>query len=148
MSIHIRRAVADDVELIAPLFDAYRIFYKQTSNIALAKTFLTERLHKDESIVFIAFDDDEAVGFVQMYTLFSSVYCKRKWLLNDLFVAEKARTKGVADALLNTSVKFATSTDSYGLLLQTAVDNFRAQKVYERNGWVRDEKFFVYNFAI
>ena len=52
MSIQIQRATIDDLALLAPLFDAYRVFYKQSADLALARHFLEQRLSKQESIIF------------------------------------------------------------------------------------------------
>jgi len=142
----IRRATIDDVHVIAPLFDAYRVFYKQASDIAGAIDFLQKRIQQNESAIFIAEDNGTAVGFVQLYPIFSSVGMSNAWLLNDLYVAEIARGKGFADALLQTAQQFGADTKSRWLMLQTAVDNYAAQKVYERNGWIKNESFFTYNF--
>jgi GNAT superfamily N-acetyltransferase len=86
------------------------------------------------------------IGFTQLYPIFSSVGMKRAWLLNDLFVTEDARGSGAADALLKAAQDMGAETSSRWLMLQTATDNHRAQKVYERNGWERDEEYYVYNY--
>lgn len=148
MNITIRKATINDVELIAPLFDGYRIFYKQTSDLVGAEKFISDRIKKNESVIFFAEENNKAVGFTQLYPIFSSVGMKRTWLLNDLFVDPNARGKGVADALLQTAQQFGAETNSRWLMLQTAVDNYAAQKVYERNGWKKEQEFFTYNFAL
>ena len=78
-----------DVDAVAPLFDAYRQFYQQPSDPALARAFIAERLARSESVIFLAERDGQAVGFVQLYPLFSSTAARprRLWLLNDLFVS-------------------------------------------------------------
>ncbi|OIR01179.1 mycothiol acetyltransferase [mine drainage metagenome] len=148
MNITIRKATINDVAVIAPLFDGYRIFYKQTADLAGAEKFISDRINKNESVIFLAEENNKAVGFTQLYPIFSSVGMKRCWLLNDLFVAPDARGKGVADALLQTAQQFGAETNSRWLMLQTAVDNYAAQKVYERNGWKKEQQFFTYNYAL
>ena len=84
--INIRRASANDLSMVAPLFDAYRVFYKKDSDLAAANSFLKERLENSESFIFLALDDNgAAAGFIQLYPLFSSTRMARLWLLNDLF---------------------------------------------------------------
>jgi GNAT superfamily N-acetyltransferase len=147
MPVQIKKAAAEDVKLIAPLFDAYRVFYNQPSNEKAAAVFLQNRLTNNESVIFIAFADDIAVGFCQLFPIFSSVGLQRTWLLNDLYVNENARGKGVAAALLQQAKEFGIATDARWLLLQTGADNFRAQSVYEKNGWKRVGDFF-YELAL
>jgi GNAT superfamily N-acetyltransferase len=142
MPVQIKKAAAEDVKLIAPLFDAYRIFYNQPGDEKAAAVFLQDRLTNNESVIFIAFTDDIAVGFCQLFPIFSSVGLQRTWLLNDLYVHENARGKGVAAALLQQAKEFGTTTNARWLLLQTGADNFTAQSVYEKNGWKRVGDYF------
>ena len=107
-----------------------------------SKVFLRKRMKRKESVIFVAEDEKELVGFTQLFPIFSSVGMKRAWLLNDLYVDQKARGKGAASRLLNAAEEFGTKTSSRWLLLQTAADNLTAQKVYEKNGWVKETDFF------
>jgi ribosomal protein S18 acetylase RimI-like enzyme len=148
--IAIVRATIEDVPLIAPLFDGYRQFYQQPSNLEGARHFLTERLEEKSSVIFLALRTDEKgeqqpCGFTQLYPSFSSVSMKRLWILNDLFVAPEARRLGVSRALLERARTFAAETQAQGLTLSTAVDNYTAQALYESAGWKRDEEFYAYH---
>jgi GNAT superfamily N-acetyltransferase len=116
-SVTIRRAVLRDVEALVPLFDSYRQFYGQSSNPELARKFLTERLERGESTVFIAEDGRRAVGFAQSFPMFSSVSAARIYVLNDLFVAPEARRRGVGQALLAASLEFARSVGAVRVTL-------------------------------
>ena len=138
----IRRAKKKDIEKLSVLFDKYRIFYKQQSDIDNAKSFLKKRMKRKESVIFVAEERKELIGFTQLFPIFSSVSMKRTWLLNDLYVNEKARGMGVATKLLEAAKQFGIETGSKWLILQTAADNFTAQKVYEKNGWVKETDFF------
>lgn len=142
MPLQIKRAALEDAAVIAPLFDAYRIFYKQASDTSAAEKFLTDRIRLDESVVYFAELDGHAVGFCQLYPVFSSVSLKRAWLLNDLFVDEQARGKGVAAALLQAAKAFGWNTSAKWLLLQTGAANKTAQSVYEKNGWQKVTDYF------
>ena len=142
MSVEIRKAGLEDIKLVAPLFNAYRIFYKQPSDEEAAADFLWQRLLNKESVIFIAFAEHAAVGFCQLFPIFSSVGLKRTWLLNDLYVNETARGKGVAAALLQQAKEFGIETNARWLMLQTGADNITAQSVYEKNGWRRVGDYF------
>jgi GNAT superfamily N-acetyltransferase len=148
-SVQVTRATVDDIETVAPLFDAYRQFYEQPSDLDGARAFLVERLGRGESVIFLALlDDGTPAGFTQLYPIFSSTSMQRAWLLNDLFVAPAARRAGVGRALLERAHAFARETNSKELMLQTAVDNFPAQRLYESLGWQRDNDFYVYTLAV
>jgi GNAT superfamily N-acetyltransferase len=142
MSITIKRVSLDDLPGLVPLFDAYRVFYKQASDTAAAKDFLSERLHYDESAIYMALADGVPAGFTQLYPIFSSVSMKRAWLLNDLFVAETFRKQGIAASLIEAACQWAIETESRFLLLQTSEDNIPAQTLYGKTGWVKESDFF------
>jgi len=138
----IRRAKKKDIDKLSVLFDKYRIFYKQQSDVGNAKSFLKKRMKRKESVIFVAEERKELIGFTQLFPIFSSVSMKRTWLLNDLYVNEKARGMGAATKLLDAAKEFGEDTKSKWLLLQTAADNFTAQKVYEKNGWIKETDLF------
>ena len=121
----IRKASIDDIPQLATLFDAYRVFYEKTSDVEQAIIFLSERIQKNESVIFVAENEEKQLtGFVQLYPLFSSTRMKRFWLLNDLFVAPEHRSKGISVALIDTAKELCQTTESCGMMLETAKDLF------------------------
>lgn len=137
------RAGPDHLEALAQLFDNYRVFYEQDSDIKAAENFLKERLSKDESIIFAAELNGELVGFTQLYTSFSSVSMLPIYILNDLYVAHEFRKRGIGEALLNKAKELCIANKFKGLALETAIDN-PAQKLYEQLGWEKDSACFHY----
>ena len=135
----LRRATLDDLDAVAPLFDAYRRFYSQPGDLQRARDYLQERMTLGESVVLLAQRDGEVVGFTQLYPIFSSVRTARTWLLNDLFVAEGARRFGVARALLDAAAAFAREQGAAGLMLETMADNAPARALYRAAGWHEDD---------
>lgn len=149
MSFQIRQATVHDLDVLVPLFDGYRQFYAQPADPTLARTFLSERFAHHQSLILIACDDQgNGLGFTQLYPLFSSVRAVRIYLLNDLFVAQNARRRGVASALLAASAEHARVLGAANLLLSTAIDNAPAQALYESLGWHRDRSFCEYRLAL
>lgn len=147
-AITIRRAELRDLDALVPLFDAYRMFYEQTSDLGAAAVFLRERFERGESVLFIALDSHRAIGFTQLYPAFSSVRLRRVFLLNDLFVDERTRGKRVGERLLAAAAEHARAEGYVRLVLTTAVTNTKAQALYERTGWVRDTHDFTYELAL
>jgi GNAT superfamily N-acetyltransferase len=146
----VRQAGLGDIDAVAPLFDAYRQFYQQPSDPALARAFIAERLARSESVIFLAERDGQAVGFVQLFPLFSSTAARprRLWLLNDLFVSPSARGGGVARALMDRARRLGEETGAAGLELVTARANAPAQRLYESMGWRQDEEFLRYELGL
>jgi len=147
-AITARLAVLSDIEALAPLFDDYRRFYGRTGDLPAATAFLQARFNHGESVLFIAHEGNQPVGFTQLYPSFSSVSLARIYVLNDLFVYEHARRKGVASKLMTAAVDYARSQGAVRVSLSTATTNEAAQRLYQSAGWTRDEQFLVYHFAM
>ena len=148
-SIQTRQASVADIALLVPLFDAYRVFYGKSSDVALARSFLLERFRHHQSVLFIAFQTNgEAVGFTQLYPCFSSVSAARTFILNDLYVVSEARRSGVAVKLLEAAANYGRAVGAIRLSLSTTVDNETAQALYVSQGWVRDTKFYAYSLPL
>jgi ribosomal protein S18 acetylase RimI-like enzyme len=145
--ISIERAELRHVDEIAPLFDDYRRFYGRADD-PRARSFLEERVARHESVVFVARLQGAAIGFSQLYPCFASVSLARMFVLYDLFVAPQARRCGAAAALLRAGVDYAAGQGAGELMLQTGVTNLPAQRLYEREGWVRDNDFYVYEYHL
>ncbi|MGZ4956314.1 MAG: N-acetyltransferase family protein [Methylobacter sp.] len=147
-TITVRQAVLADLEALAPLFDSYRQFYGRPSDLQTATDFLSARFNHGESVSFIGHEGNKAIGFTQLYPSFSSVSLARIFVLNDLFVDEHARRKGVASKLIVAAVDYASILGAARVSLSTAITNEVAQTLYQSAGWQRDEQFWVYHFAI
>jgi ribosomal protein S18 acetylase RimI-like enzyme len=146
--ITVRQAVLSDLEALAPLFDSYRQFYGRPSDLPAAKEFLQARFNHGESVLFIAHEGNKAIGFTQLYPSFSSVSLARTFVLNDLFVCEYARRKGVASKLMSAAVDYAGLLGAVRVSLSTATSNEAAQRLYQSTSWQRDQQFLVYHFAV
>ncbi len=144
-AISTRRATIADLDSVAPLFDAYRQFYKQAPDLPRARKFMQERIERNESIVFIAETDARKVaGFCQLYPTFCSVRAAHTYVLYDLFVSPEARGTGAGRSLMLAAEVHAAKTGAARMELSTARDNTVAQSLYESLDWVRDEAFLAY----
>jgi GNAT superfamily N-acetyltransferase len=142
------RADLGDLEAVHGLFMGYLAFYERSVESDSARAFLRERIQNGQSVIFVAWLDGQAVGFTQLYPAFASLSLKRSWILNDLFVAESARGRGVAMALMEAAKRLALETGACEIFLQTARSNRTAQALYEKLGYVRDDAFLVYTLDI
>ncbi len=138
--------------MVAELFNDYRVFYKYPADKVLAARFIKERLENNESVIFAAFEDhDAAIGFTQLYPLISSARAIRNWLLNDLYVDAAHRKKGIGEALIKAAMDFAASKGAAFVQLETAIDNFTAQRLYENIGFEKqkpDLEYFTYRITV
>ncbi|EGQ7876145.1 MULTISPECIES: GNAT family N-acetyltransferase [Vibrio] len=132
----ILKASISELDQIVSLFDDYRQFYGQKSDIDAAREFLRNRFANNESVIFLAMtESNEALGFVQLYPSFSSVAMKPMWYLNDLFVSDGSRNQGVARALLQKVKCFAKETNALTVKLATSATNDKAKSLYESEGY-------------
>ena len=138
MTATVSHAQPADLDALAALFDAYRQFYGQPSDVPAAREWLRSRLRFGESTVLLAKRAGSTVGFVQLYPMFSSVRTAKTWILNDLYVDTGARRQGVARALLDAAAMFAREDGAAGIALETSRDNAAARALYLAAGWQED----------
>lgn len=145
----INKATSADIGALSSIFDEYRQFYGQASDLKGSSSFLADRLNNDESTVFMSVDlNGRAMGFTQLYPSFSSVSLGRIFVLNDLFVRPEYRGKGLARELISEAIGYAKEEGAIRLSLSTARTNVAAQSLYEKIGWNKDEHFLSYDFSI
>ena len=139
----IRKIKSREIDLVAGLFDQYRMFYRQPSDPELAREFVRARLENNDSIIFVALfeEDGETIpaGFTQLYPSYSSIRAVKDWILNDLFVHPAYRNRNIGTALVRMAMEFAREQGAQRVELTTATDNLTAQKLYERMGFIKQE---------
>jgi len=147
-NLNIIEATIRDVDPLAVMFDHYRQFYRQPSDIAGAEKFISERLKLKDSVIYVAKNKNDYAGFVQCYPLFSSVGMKKLWLLNDLFVKSEFRNKGISKQLISRCKQLAKDTGAKGLMLETEKSNAVGNKLYPQEGFVLNESSNFYEWEI
>jgi GNAT superfamily N-acetyltransferase len=132
---------ADLPELLA-LMRGYCDFYESNPSdgalLAMSRALLADP--EREGVQLIARDDaGRAIGFATIFWTWSTNAAARVGTMNDLYVAPEARGSGAADALIRACVERCRERGAVRLEWQTALDNHRAQAVYERVGGKRDQ---------
>lgn len=69
----------------------------------------------------------------------------RVFILNDLFVSEAGRRKGVASTLLAAVEAYGLALGAVRITLNVAHDNHSAQQLYEARGWQQDDHYYMYH---
>ncbi|HYH14582.1 MAG TPA: GNAT family N-acetyltransferase [Flavisolibacter sp.] len=153
--MHIKRINKTERHLVTDLFDQYRVFYNQPSDRVLADRYIQQRLANNESIIFVALETvngtDTPVGFTQLYPTYSSVRATKNWILNDLYVDAAHRRKGIGEQLIQAAMQMAKADGARFVQLETATDNYSAQRLYETIGFAKqqpEDGFFVYRIAL
>lgn len=128
------------------LFNKYRMFYEQPSDLAGATAFLKANISENRSLVFLLQDDDgQVVAFSQLYATYCSTSMKPFLYLSDLFVDSSARRKGYAKVLISYLIEHAEEQGYQRLTLETATTNTSAQRLYTSLGYERDQVFLTYH---
>lgn len=140
----IRPATPADLDALTVLLDGYRLFYQQDSDAPACRGFLHQRLECGDSHLLVHDDGPGPDGFVQLYPVLSTVSLASRWLLNDLFVAQKARGRGIGRALMQAAADLALEQGVPALMLRTQIHNHAAKALYESLGWQKNSDFDTY----
>ena len=84
-------------------------------------------------------DEDGAIGFATVYWSYSTLAARAIGVMNDLYVAEAARGRGLGAELIGACEVECAARGIELLEWETAPDNARAQSVYDRFGATRSE---------
>jgi GNAT superfamily N-acetyltransferase len=138
----IQRVGAAELDELLPLMRSYCDFYEVSPAdedlLAVARALIDDPEH--EGVQLLARDDRGiAAGFATLYWTWSTTSAARIGVMNDLFVAERARGHGMAERLIGACRDECVRRGARRLTWQTAPDNHRAQAVYDRVGAVREQ---------
>lgn len=147
-TLSIKVASIQDLNSVAVLFDMYRQFYAQPPSLEQAMDFIVRRMTNAESVILLAEEFGEPVGFCQLYPSYCSVIAAPIYVLSDLFVHPEKRRTGAGKELLLAAEQQARSAGVARMDLTTAKTNFPAQTLYESLGWEQDNVFIAYNRTI
>jgi len=133
----VRRVGEQDLRELLPLMRGYCDFYEVAPGdgelLAVSRALIADP--EREGVQLIAQDDDgAAIGFATIFWSWSTLSAGRIGVMNDLFVAPEARGSGAAEALIGACREEARARGAVWLGWQTARDNHRAQRLYERVG--------------
>jgi GNAT superfamily N-acetyltransferase len=144
--VAVRRAERRDVSRLAELMHEYVVdFYRQPEPDQGAMEGLIETmLEGNEGIQLVAEADGDLVGFATIYFSFTSFTGGRIGIMNDLYVVEPHRGSGAAPALFEACRAECRSRGFVEMTWETASDNHRAQRFYEKVGGHRGD-WLVYS---
>ena len=139
--IEIARVGEEHLPQLLPLMRGYCDFYEVAPSddelLALSRALIADS--EREGIQLIARNEKEALGFATIYWSWATTIAARIGVMNDLFVAPAARGTGAAEQLIHACVDECRKHGAAELTWQTAPDNERAQRVYDRVGAHRSE---------
>jgi GNAT superfamily N-acetyltransferase len=127
---------AAELELLLPAIAAYQRFYEvEDVDDDRNRVFFARFLSPSErGAILVAREGVEIRGYACLYWHLSSLAAAETVLMNDLFVWEHARGKGVGRALIEASAAVGRARGAAYLEWSTAPDNVRAQALYDSTG--------------
>jgi GNAT superfamily N-acetyltransferase len=130
-----------ELEKLLPLIAAYQGFYEEGDiqterNRAFFRRFIAP---SDDGMLLGAWDGGRLVGYACLYWHFSSTKAAETVLMNDLYVDERERGRGVGRALIDASAAVARERGALKLEWSTGPDNVAAQRLYDSTGAERSE---------
>ena len=147
--MEIVKANREHVAEVSRLFDLYRQFYECEPDLELATRFISERIEREESDIFVAVEGDTAGGFVQLYPSFCSVDAVKIYILYDLYVDAVSRKSGIGEKLMIAATEWAKTNGASRLDLLTQDNNLAGQRLYEKLGYEKtNENFYAYSLQV
>lgn len=147
ISIVAERDLGELLPLMRGYCDFYAVDPPDVALLAMARELLADP--EREGFQLIARDDaGRAIGFATVFWMWATSSAGRIGVMNDLFVAPDARGGGAADELIAECARLVRERGGKSLEWQTAKDNLRAQKVYERVGGERDDRWLSYSIEL
>ncbi|HYH53354.1 MAG TPA: GNAT family N-acetyltransferase [Solirubrobacterales bacterium] len=139
--VEITPITAEEFEQLLPLIAAYQRFYEveeidEARNRGFFRRFLAP---SEDGLLLGARDEGRLLGYACLYWHFSSTRAIETVLMNDLYVDEAARGRGVGRALIEATVEVARERGAPSIEWSTAPDNHTAQRLYDTTGAERSE---------
>ncbi|WP_314723188.1 GNAT family N-acetyltransferase [Haemophilus pittmaniae] len=135
-----------NIDLLSPLFEAYRLANGMTENPQRVYTFLSNRIRFNESMFFIALDDrQQAVGFVQLYPRLSSLQLQRYWQLTDIFVSASSNQAEITAALIAKAKEFVRYTQATRLVAEVSQPQ---REILENEGFKLNPRKSLFEMAL
>ena len=132
----------DDLGDLLPLMRAYCDFYEVAPSdedlLALSRSLIADP-ERDGIQLIARGADGTALGFATIFWTWSTTTAARIAVMNDLFVAPAARGARLGEALIAACADRCRARGVASLNWQTALDNTRAQALYDRIGARRSQ---------
>lgn len=140
------RCTIEHLQVAAELFNSYRMFYKQESDISGCRSFLEDNIKNSRSEIYLLLDSTGSpVAFAQLYPTYCSLSMRPFYYLSDLYVPVTSRKNGYAKYIMNYLTETFTARGSQRITLDTAKNNSIAQSLYESLGYEKENTYFTYH---
>ena len=139
--VRVEPVSTDQLQTLLPMIADYQRFYRvEEIDEERNRTFFARFLApSDDGMLLGAWRDAELLGYACLYWHFTSLVPAETVLMNDLYVDERARGRGLGRALIEASAAVARQRGAHRLEWVTQPDNRTAQRLYDSTGAARSE---------
>ena len=149
MGLTIRNITPADVPAVVELVREFAAFENLTDFCEVTGETLHAAMFGEDTAAegLIAFDGDAPIGYAIFYPNFASFRGQRGLYLEDIYVNDKYRGKGVGEAMIREIARIAASRGFERIDFLVLDWNTPALKFYEKLGAVRDDEERHFKFT-
>ena len=151
--MNIRLATKKDKEQVLQLFDEFSTFLKQRISLLKAEDIpsqvggkiFDEVVSRKDTMIFVAEENNKLVGLITFYLLPNIKHGWKRGHIEDSFVTNSMRGKGVGTALFSSLKDYCIKNNIKVIKLDSSFDLPEAHKFYEAMGGKSTERFFRFD---
>ena len=143
--VEIKPASLLHIDKILPLFSSYAKFSNIVRDEESYREFLTQQINSENTLILVAFIEQKAVAFLQVFKVHSTLAMKQSWLLNDLFVDIQYRRIKIATKLIQFLFEFAQANKVFSVKLTTEKTNFAAISLYQSQSFEQIDSHYIFS---
>lgn len=149
MDLKIRKTAREDVPAVIAMLREFAAYEKLEEYCTITEEKLTEAMFGNGFFVegLIAFDGNTPIGYAVFYPYFATFRGERGLYLEDIYITDEYRGRGIGDAMLKELAKIAKSGGGERIDFQVLVWNTPAIKFYEKHGAERDHEERHFKFT-
>ncbi len=144
MNIHLRLATEEHLDALIPLVNAYHAFENIQQNEAVVRKAVLPLLGESSlGRIWLMSSHDHVIGYIAICFGYSIEFSGRDAFVDEMFLLEPYRGKGIGRLVLHEVFKSAASLQIKALHLEVGRHNERAQRFYRSMGFEARSKFFL-----
>jgi GNAT superfamily N-acetyltransferase len=131
--------LADLLVLMRAYCDFYEVAPSDDALLGLSRALIADPAREGVQLIARGVADGAPIGFATLFWTWSTTRGARIGVMNDLFVTPAARGLRLGEALIAACAARCRAHRAVSLAWQTALDNTRAQALYDRIGARRSQ---------
>jgi ribosomal protein S18 acetylase RimI-like enzyme len=144
MTTEIRQATIRHIDDLLPLVSAYHDFEGVAQDAGIRRKVISTLLMAPElGPVWLIYESGSLAGYIAVCLGYSIEFGGRDAFVDEFFLLEHFRGKGIGSAVLDMVIKRLKADDVKALHLEVRQSNKRAQAMYAAAGFVRRDQYHL-----